>query len=47
MMILVACQSGSSGESLLTIGIWALVWTLSGMNAPMSSKRTGITKGLL
>lgn len=46
MMILVACQSGSSSESLLTVGIWALVWTLSRMDAPMSSKRTRVTKGL-
>lgn len=46
VMILMACQSSSSCESLLTICIWALVWTLSRMDTSVSSKRAGITERL-
>lgn len=41
-----ARQSSTSSERFLAVGIGALVWTLAGVNSPMSSKRTGIAEFL-
>jgi hypothetical protein len=40
VVVLVAGQGSATRESLLTIGIRALIWSLARMNATMSRKRT-------
>lgn len=39
-------QSGAARKRLLAISIWALVWSLAGVDAAMASKRTGVTEWL-
>lgn len=46
VMILVPSEGGTTSESLLACGVWALVRSLSRMDAAMPSQRAGITKGL-
>jgi hypothetical protein len=46
MVILMTGQRGSTREGLLTVGIWALVRALAGVNPTMASERAGITEGL-
>lgn len=46
VVVLVASQSGATGEGLLAVGVGALVWALAGVDASMAGQRAGITKGL-
>jgi hypothetical protein len=45
-MVLVAGQGGAARERLLAIGIWALVGSLSRVDATMSRKTTRVTERL-
>jgi hypothetical protein len=46
MVILMASQSGTAGESLLAIRVRTFVRSFAGMNAPVSCERARVTKGL-
>lgn len=46
-MVLMTRQGRPTSECLLAIGVWALVWPFSRMNAAMSSKGAGIAEWLL
>lgn len=46
VMILMACQSSTARERLLTICVGAFVRSLARMNAAMSGQRGGIAEGL-
>jgi len=43
-MILMTREGGATSERLLTISVWALVWTFSGMDSPVTSERAGIAE---
>ena len=45
-MILMTREGGATSERLLTISVWALVWTFSGMDSPVTSERAGIAEWL-
>jgi hypothetical protein len=45
-MVLMTREGGSASESLLAVGVRALVRSLSGMDSSMASQRAGITEGL-
>jgi hypothetical protein len=46
VVVLVAGQSRASGKGLLAVGIWALVRTLSRVNATVAGQRTAVAEGL-
>lgn len=46
VMILVTCKSSSAGESLLAVGIGALVGSLARVRSSMASKRAAVAEGL-
>lgn len=47
MVVLVASQRSPARESLLAVGVWALVGPFTGVYAAMSSQRRRIAEGLV
>lgn len=47
MVVLVTRQGSATSESLLTIGVWALVGAFARMDSAMSCERGRVTEGLL
>ena len=46
-MVLVTREGSAAREGLLAVGVWALVWSLSRVDATMSGERTRVTEGLM
>jgi len=47
VVVLVAREGGASGESLLAVGIWALVGSLPTVNTTVTCQGAGIAEGLI
>ena len=45
-MVLVTCESSAARKGLLAVGVWALVRSLSGVDATMSCERARVAEGL-
>lgn len=46
VVVLVACQGGTTRECLLAVGVWALVWPLARVDPTVPGQRTGVAEWL-